>query len=318
MWISRGGIAIVLSAFLLVSGAAFAASPDLGIAPQVNYNPSAQFEFKTFDVKLRVTGQGRQLMARVYQPLSSGPFPVLLDLHGGAWNNKDRLAEAPMNKAFASSGILVIAIDLTQAQESHYPAAIQDASYGVRWVKEHAREWGGDPNTLGIYGSSSGGHVAELLGMKPNDAIYNALALKDFKDSNTLVRYIVTRSPISNTEARYENAVSKKREPMINNNLNFFKPWETINLANPQKILDRREFTRLPPLLIMQGEIDDNVLPKDQEHFAKSYQAAGGYCEYVVFKDSEHEWVAQESEQTTRAREVAKQFIAKQLATTQK
>ena len=68
----------------------------------------------------------------------------------------------------------------------------------------------------------------------------------------------------------------------------------------------------------MQGELDDNVLPKDQEYFAKSYKAAGGYCEYVLFKDSEHEWVAKESEQTNKAREIAKQFIAQQLSITKK
>jgi acetyl esterase/lipase len=316
MRLSRICASAFLSFVILASSLAVAA--ELNSSASINYNPRAQFQLKIFDVPFRVTDQGRQLMARIYQPVGSGPFPVLLDLHGGAWNNKDRLAEAPMDQALAASGILVVAIDLTVAKEVPYPASIQDASYGIRWLKQNAHQWGGDASTLGLYGSSSGGHIAELLGMKPNDSLYNALAIQYFKDSNTLVRYIVTRSPISNTEARYENALSKKRENMINNNLNFFKPWDTITSANPQKILERREFTRLPPLLIMQGELDDNVLPKDQEHFAKSYQAAGGECEYVVFKDSEHEWVAKESEQTTRARELAKQFIAKQLKTTPK
>jgi acetyl esterase/lipase len=307
-------IVVILNIYLLLfSGFVFAASPD----QRVSYQPSANFKLNIFDVSFRVTDRGRQLMARVYQPVGSGPFPVLLDLHGGAWNNKDRLAEAPMDQAIAASGVLVVAIDLTRAGESPYPAAIQDASYGIRWVKAKAYEWRGDPSTLGLYGSSSGGHIAELLGMMPNDSLYNADADKEFKTLNSLVRYIVTRSPISNTEARYENAVNRQREKMINNNLNFFKPWETISLANPQKVLDQKRFTRLPPLLIMQGEKDDNVLPKDQEYFAKSYQQAGGQCQYVVFKDSEHEWVAKESEQTTQARELVKAFIAKQLLTTQ-
>jgi acetyl esterase/lipase len=307
-------IFVILNIYLLtLSGLAFAASQD----QRISYKPSANFKLKIFDVSFRVTERGRQLMARVYQPVGSGPFPVLLDLHGGAWNNKDRLAEAPMDQAIAASGVLVVAIDLTRAGESPYPAAIQDASYGIRWVKAKAHEWGGDPSTLGLYGSSSGGHIAELLGMMPNDPLYNADADKEYKNLNTLVRYIITRSPISNTEARYDNAVNRQRETMINNNLNFFKPWETISLANPQKLLDQKRFTRLPPLLIMQGEKDDNVLPKDQEYFAKSYQQAGGQCQYVVFKDSEHEWVAKESEQTTQARELAKAFIAKQLLTTQ-
>ena len=310
MQASQRSIASLFVLLCLLAQLVFAASPD----GRASYNPNAHFKLKIFDVNFRISEQGRQLMARVYQPVGSGPFPVILDLHGGAWNNKDRLAEAPMDQAIAASGVLVVAIDLTRAGEAPYPAAIQDAAYGIRWIKARAQEWGGDSVTLGLYGSSSGGHIAELLGMMPNNTLYNALAQKDFRDSNTLVNYIITRSPISNTEARYENAVNRKRESMINNNLNFFKPWETISLANPQKILERKEFTRLPPLLIMQGEMDDNVLPKDQQYFAKSYQQAGGQCQYVVFKDSEHEWVAKESEQTTQAREIAKAFIAKQLS----
>jgi len=310
MQASQRSIASLFVLLCLLAQLVFAASPDA----RASYNPNAHFKLNIFDVNFRISEQGRQLMARVYQPVGSGPFPVILDLHGGAWNNKDRLAEAPMDQAIAASGVLVVAIDLTRAGEAPYPAAIQDAAYGIRWIKARAQEWGGDSVTLGLYGSSSGGHIAELLGMIPNNTLYNALAQKEFRDSNTLVNYIITRSPISNTEARYENAVNRKRESMINNNLNFFKPWETISLANPQKILERKEFTRLPPLLIMQGEMDDNVLPKDQQYFAKSYQQAGGQCQYVVFKDSEHEWVAKESEQTTQAREIAKAFITKQLS----
>jgi acetyl esterase len=57
------------------------------------YDPKAKFELKVFEVEFRRTARGRQLMARIYQPQSAGPFPVVLDLHGGAWNNKDRFAE---------------------------------------------------------------------------------------------------------------------------------------------------------------------------------------------------------------------------------
>ena len=115
------------------------------------------------------------LMARVYRPQGAGPFPALLDLHGGAWNNKDRKAEEPMDRALAASGVLVVAIDLTLAPEAPYPASVQDANYGVRWLKAKAASWNGDASRLGIYGSSSGGHVAQLLAMRPHDPRYNAI-----------------------------------------------------------------------------------------------------------------------------------------------
>jgi dipeptidyl aminopeptidase/acylaminoacyl peptidase len=65
--------------------------------------------------------------------------------------------------------------------------------------------------------------------------------------------------------------------------------------------------------LILQGALDDNVLPETQEKFAATYRAAGGSCEYHLFEDSTHQWTAQEGPQTDRAREMVKAFIARQL-----
>src|SRR5918999_3812432 len=128
---------------------------------KVAYDPTERFEINVRDTEFRRTPT-RTLMARVYQPNGTGPFPVLLDLHGGAWNNQDRNANAPMDENLAKSGILVVAIDLTLAAEAPYPASVQDANYGVRWLKWKAAQWRGDPATLGILGSSTGGHIAEL------------------------------------------------------------------------------------------------------------------------------------------------------------
>ena len=98
------------------------------------YDPAAKFDLKLSEVEFRRTARGRPLMARIYQPQGNGPFPALLDLHGGAWNNKDRSANEPMDRALASSGVLVVAIDMTLAPEASYPASVQDANYGVRWL----------------------------------------------------------------------------------------------------------------------------------------------------------------------------------------
>jgi len=95
------------------------------------YDPAAQFELIVSDVELRRNAAGRMLMARVYQPKGKGPFPAVLDLHGGAWTRKDRLAEEPMDRALASSGLVVVAVDLTLASEAPYPACVQDANHAV-------------------------------------------------------------------------------------------------------------------------------------------------------------------------------------------
>jgi len=218
-----------------------------------------------------------------------------------------------MDRALASSGLLVVAIDMTLAPEAPYPACVQDANYAVRWLKKKAASWNGDPSKIGVFGSSSGGQVAELLGMRPNDARYNAIPLAGAPNVDATIAYVAMRSPISDPVARFENAKRLKREPMINNHLAFFKPLETIYESSPQQILERHEKVSLVPMLIMQGALDDNVLPAVQEKFAKSYNAAGGRCQYELFEGCEHEWVAQPGPQTDRARQMVKAFIAKQL-----
>src|SRR5258708_10782496 len=76
----------------LAQGAAHAAG-----APA--YDPGARFELAVSEVELRRNAAGRMLMARIYQPKGAGRFPTVLDLHGGAWDRKDRFAEQAMDRA---------------------------------------------------------------------------------------------------------------------------------------------------------------------------------------------------------------------------
>ena len=313
-FVRRGVLKLMAAAGTIGLPTASIVSPGTAAAAgAAAYDPNARFDLTVSEVEFRRNSAGRMLMARIYQPQGQGPFPTVLDLHGGAWNRKDRHAEQPMDRALAASGLLVVAVDLTLAPEAPYPACVQDGNYAVRWLKANAAKWNGDVHKIGIYGSSSGGHVAELLAMRPRDPRYASIPLAGAPELDATIAFVATRSPISNTFARYENAEHRHNEGMIKNNKVFFSPWETIHEANPQEILDREEKISLLPLLIMQGALDDNMLPEAQEKFAKSYRAAGGACDYHLFENSVHEWVAEPGPQTDKAREVVKQFIAQQL-----
>ena len=277
------------------------------------YDPAARMAVKVGEVEYRRTAKGRSLLARVYQPQGKGPFPMVLDLHGGAWSGKDRYANEPMSRAVAESGVVVAAIDMTLAAESPYPASVQDAHYAVRWLKWQAANFNGDPATLGMIGSSTGGHIAELVMMRPRDARYGAIPLPQAPSLDASVLWVAVRSPISDPWARYQQAQKMKRENLIKASHAWFVPWETIHEANPQEMLERKEAVTLRPMLIMQGELDDNVLPAVQEKFAATYRAAGGDCRYELFVQSEHEWTGKPGPQTTRAHEMVKAFIARNL-----
>jgi acetyl esterase/lipase len=278
----------------------------------VVYDPSKQYEIKVWDVEYR-RDPVRTLMARIYQPQGDGPFPSLLDVHGGAWNEQDRTANASVDERLAASGILVVAIDMRLAKEAPYPASVADANYGIRWLKSKAREWNGDPETVGALGSSSGGHVIELCAIRPRDPRYTAHPLPEAPHLDATLAYVVVRSPISDPFARYEQAKKMNRQNLIKNSEIYFDPWENIFEGNPQVILDRGEPVSLPPMFVLQGELDDNVLPAVQERFVATYRAAGGEIDYEVFPGCEHRWITQPGPQTDRAIEMIKAFVARQL-----
>jgi len=278
----------------------------------VSYDPSKRYEIKVWDLEYR-RDPVRTLMARIYQPQGEGPFPVLLDVHGGAWNDQDRTANAPVDERLAASGILVVAIDVRLAREAPYPGSVADANYGIRWLKAKAREWNGEPETLGALGSSSGGHVLELCAMRPHDARYTVYSLPEAPHLDATLMYVIARSPISNPLARYEQAQKMQRATLITNSELYFNPWDSIFDANPQRILERGEAVSLPPMFVLQGELDDNVLPAVQEHFVATYRAAGGKIDYEVFPGAEHRWIIQPGPQTDRAIDMIKAFIARQL-----
>ncbi|MQG62876.1 MAG: alpha/beta hydrolase, partial [SAR202 cluster bacterium] len=113
------------------------------------------------------------LAVRIYQPAGAGPFPGLVDVHGGVWTNGDRTANEVMDWALAESGIVVAAVDFRQSPDHPYPAQVADVNLATRWLKAHAVEFNADPDTVGGIAGSSGGHTVLLSAMRPNHPAYS-------------------------------------------------------------------------------------------------------------------------------------------------
>ena len=96
------------------------------------------------DVEYQRQG-GKSMLARIYRPSGTGPFPAALQVHGGAWVHKDRIDNDFMAKALAESGILVASIDFRMPPDGGYPASLQDINLGIRWLKARARLYGSRP-----------------------------------------------------------------------------------------------------------------------------------------------------------------------------
>ncbi|MBX5489736.1 MAG: alpha/beta hydrolase [Chloroflexi bacterium] len=284
-------------------------------AAPLPYDPARCYPLKVFDLEYRRAGD-TPLLARIYQPEGPGPFPALVDIHGGQWTRGDRTGNGPLSETLAASGLVVFAPDFHLATPATpYPTALQDVNYAIRWFKAHAAEFNAVPAPLGGLGSSSGGHLIMLTAMRPRDPRYSALPLPEAPDVDAALAYLLLPWPILDPYGRFIFAQATGRDDIVASTRTFFAPWDTIWEANPVAILERGEPVEQPPALIIQGTADANVTPALQERFAAAYRAAGGTVTLEIFPDQPHQFAKEPGPYTDRARALLKEFVAAQLAT---
>lgn len=108
---------------------------------------------------------GAAITMDLYAPRGDGVHPAVLLFHGGGWRRGEKAHVASMARALAAQGFVGVAVDfrLADAPRVVFPAPIADARCAVRWLREHGRAHGVDPERIGAVGFSSGGHMAAML-----------------------------------------------------------------------------------------------------------------------------------------------------------
>jgi acetyl esterase len=253
-------------------------------------------EFGVEDVEYLRHGD-KPLLARVFRPRGEGPYAALVECHGGAWCLSDRTTERLRHEAMASHGIVSIALDFRSGNEHPYPASVQDINYAVRWAKANARALKTRPDLIGLSGQSSGGHLAMLVAMRPDDPRYAAIPLPGAPAAaaapDASVHCVVMSWPVINPFSRYRLArreLAGINPPEWPNSIIARQDayWGCeANMAegNPLLALERGEKVLTPPVVWFQGRGDILHDYKDPEsdfpgnepqRFVANYRKAGG------------------------------------------
>ncbi len=238
----------------------------------------------------------RAMMLRVYRPSGTGPFPVVIDLHGGAWS-KGTLEECKArDEVMAQHGILAVGLDFRDG-DSGYPSALIDINYAVRWVKANAAKLNTRPDWVSLTGQSSGGHLAMLAAMRPNDPRYAATPLSAGSPNvDATVRNVVMTWPVINPLSRYRHLLRHRAAGTIppqytdiaERQTTFWKNDTNMIDGNPMLILEQDEKVVLPPTLWIQSrpdfmhdyrDTDSPVDANEPERFVANYRKAGGQIE---------------------------------------
>ena len=254
---------------------------------------------------------GAPMLTRLYRPIGAGPFPALVEVHGGAWASGDRLNNAPLDEALAKSGIIVLAIDFRMPPRFRYPASIADVNLATRWLKAHAGEFGSRHDLVGGLGTSSGAHQLLLSALRPADPRYAALSLAEAPGEDAGLPYLVLCWPISNPLARYQMVRERRNTRLVESHDAYWSSEAEMAEGNPQAILERGEAGALPPAILVQGLADDNVTPDMADRFAAAYRARGGRIELHEFAGQPHTFIMRDpaSDVSRQATELIRDFV---------
>jgi acetyl esterase/lipase len=108
------------------------------------------------------TPEGLPLVLDIYRPAGNGPFPVLMQIHGGSWQRGKPSDQETFARYFASRGYVVFTPEYRFAPRWPWPAAFDDTRAAMSWIAAQASDFGGDPARIAVVGRSAGAHLALL------------------------------------------------------------------------------------------------------------------------------------------------------------
>lgn len=283
---------------------------------------SAIYELDVEDVEYVRHGD-RPLLARLFKPRGTGPFPLVIQLHGGAWCRGDRLNDTLVNEQLAKSGLVVAALDFRMPPEAPYPASLADVNYAIRWLKARAAQLRSRSDRVGILGSSSGAHQAMLAAMKPHDPRYSVVVLPSGAVSlDASVAGVVLCWPVIDPLGRYQYAKklieSGKPYPVegvLSSHHQYWQTEEAMAEGSPLRALERGERVDLPPVLCIQGTLDVVHPRTDLDQFVIQYRKAGGQITLELFEGEAEVFINRNQTSLAAARAVEKiiEFFHKEM-----
>jgi acetyl esterase/lipase len=229
------------------------------------------------------TVNGQSLRLDLYRPRTgAGPFPVVMWLYGGAWihGRKERTPAV----ALVKDGYAIASIDIRSTNTAPFPAQIEDCKTAVRWLRANAAKYRLDRDHIGVWGFSSGGHLAALLGTtcgipelegkgdNPNEsscvqAIYDVAGPSDLVQ---MYDQVTDEATEMGTKAR--DAIDKLIGGPLPQN------QQKAIAASPTHYISKDS----APFFIMHGEQDRTIPVEQSKALAAALKAAGVPVQFEI------------------------------------
>jgi len=235
-------------------------------------------------------GSPHDLLMDTYFPKVSGeePLPAIVYIHGGGWSQGSKEIGGPYSAMLASGGYFTASINYRLVQHARFPACMNDVKAAIRFLRANAEELGIDPNRIGVWGHSAGGHLSAYLGTTGNapeahgdvgahdDTAAHVACVVDFFGPADL-------STLFNRRGRGGGGIDRVRRGLFGD-AERDSIAQTLRASSPQTYVDSAD----PPFLIIHGTEDD-LVPIDQSRaFHAALKAAGVASELVEVDGAGH------------------------------
>ena len=242
--------ASAFAAVVLLSVSAFAAP---AVAGEVEILPDLVYGHK----------DGLAMTLDVLKPKSSANGAAILYMVSGGWVSRwsPPKESAERFQFLLDKGFTMVIVRHGSSPRYHVPDAVSDVRRAVRFVRFHAKEWGVDPNRLGVHGGSAGGHLSLVLGLA-SDAGDPAAEEPFMRESNRVASVVAYFPPVDlRTMARGEVAATPgQRFPALNFDKEKAADISPILFVTPDD----------PPTLLIHGDADTTV---NISHSQRMFQA---------------------------------------------
>jgi acetyl esterase/lipase len=210
--------------------------------------------------------------------------PLVVFIHGGAWKAGDKgggLTRAD-SRLFFQLGFAVASINYRLAPEFHFPAQVHDCKLAVRFLRARADEWGVDPDRIGIWGSSAGGHLVALLGTAGEAAGLEGPGLEGVSS-----RVAAVVDHFGPTDLRAHLAVGDEWARQTVTDFLGCDPAacpETARAASPVCHVTAGD----PPIMMIHGDRDATVPYNQSEILAEELRLIGNACALIKVENAGH------------------------------
>ena len=236
---------------------------------------------------------GMPLHLHIIEPRQSeeeyDTYPLIMYIQGSAWFQQDTGLELPQLSRFARRGFVIAVVEYRPSPVAPFPAQVKDTKTALRFMKQHAEEYHADPDRIIVWGDSSGGHTATMVGVSLGNAdLSDESPAGDSISLRAVVDYYgpTDISKMNEEPSTMDHVAPDSPEGMLIGGVNVLENSENVKPTIPMSYISKD--AEIPPFLIVHGS-KDRLVPFGQSVMLfDALKKADKAAEFYQLKGADH------------------------------